>query len=249
MQIIIYSKNRQYQLDACLHSIYTYVKNYYSTNIIYSGKYDVIKNEHKHVRFIKETNLLEQTKLLLSQDKYTLFVVDDTLFYRDIDVDNLLMYFTDDVLGISLRLGLNTVYCYMHNCKQIIPMMQYITPQILKFDWTKQKHDFGYPFEIASSVYRSEDILKVLNKFRSLTPTTIESRLNRSRDYSKPNLICLKKSIAFSCPANIVTGKNKCGNKYSAQKLNSLFNQGIRFDINKLKDLKITSPHQEIDLC
>lgn len=264
---IIYSKDRAFQLEACLHSLFNFsddksmvaVVLYKVTSDKIRAQYETLKNEYKQVNFVEESDLVEQTISEISNYWYVLIVVDDSLFYLPFNISNIIdqLKIDESSLGFSLRLGLNTTWNYMGNRKQPMPITENVAPGILRFDWTKQEGGFGYPLEVSSSIYRVSDIKLMLSKFVGLeaNPSFIESKINNQKQKfanNKPNLLCFEKSVAFSCPVNLTkVGKiNPHARKfdYPVNVLEDHFEAGIRFDIKKLKEVEIIGCHQEICL-
>jgi hypothetical protein len=189
--------------------------------------------------------------------QYVLFLVDDTIFIRDFslcEARNALESSTD-ALGFSLRLGKNINYCYPLDMPQSIPICNYISDGVVKFDWTKGEYDFGYPLEVSSSIYRLDDIIYLLNGLDFKNPNTMESSMASSAHRfvrRKPYLLCYAQSVAFCNPANKV--QTECNNRactssdYSNVRLAKMFNEGYRIDVDIYSDLAINACHQEVEL-
>ncbi|MEW6054238.1 MAG: glycosyltransferase [Nitrospirota bacterium] len=160
-----------------------------------------------------------------------------------------------DALGFSLRLGRNTQYCYSLNRDQRLPDFEAVGKGILKYDWSKGECDFGYPLEVSSSVYRTEDILPFIAQFPFRNPNTLEAFIDANKSIfqkEKPFLLCFEQSAAFCTPANIVqqSWTNRASNKreYSPEKLTELFEKGYRIDLRQFMHFTPNACHQEVEL-
>lgn len=261
---LIYSKDRAFQLDACLSTLFYFtniegleiVVLYKTTSETSLKQYNQLIEKYDRCCFVPENNLVIDTISQLTACEYVLFLVDDTIFYKRFDLGFAVETLSKDPesIGFSLRLGFNTDYCYMSNSFQRVPIAETIN-EVIRFNWIVQERDFGYPLEISSSIYRAADIIFALNRFsnQKLCPSLIESRLHNCRDLflDKPFLLSFDKSAAFSCPVNLTkrgTNPHSRDIHYSLKQLEEAFDRGVRFDINKLKGLDITGCHQEIKL-
>ena len=127
---------------------------------------------------------------------------------------------------------------------------------VLKFRWPIAERDFAYPLEVSSSVYRTAEIIPVIEfgrKRREVThPNLLEGNMSRDRHMIRKlsYLLCFEHSVAFACPLNKVGARiqNRSGSsvKYSPDSLAKLFDEGKRIDISSIPE--ITSCHQEVDV-
>lgn len=120
MTVIIFSRNRAMQLDALLASIQRYAPTLfgnvyvlYRVDSVYAQSYAILREQRKDtVTFVQRTNLKTNTlETLHKAGEWACFLTDDDVFYRSAD-NSFWKYLTDDILCMSLRLGLNTTYCY-----------------------------------------------------------------------------------------------------------------------------------------
>lgn len=185
--------------------------------------------------------------------EYVMFCVDDTIFTHDFS----LKFVTDqlgcfrDAVGFSLRLGLNTDYCYMKDKKQSIPDPMVNEGICSVYKWTKAELDFAYPLEISSSVYRVEDILPILRGGKFGNPTELEILLHRNRHKpKKPFLLCFNQSVAFSAPFNRVQTMfaGNRSQKFTAEFFEDLYKGGSRIDVERYSGLVTNAAHQEVVL-
>lgn len=260
LAIIIFSKDRALQLHACIASLKRYAQycDQVDIHILYKTEkyqyqYNQLAAEFDKVSFVQETNLVKQLQQIITNYDAVMFVVDDTLFYRNFDLAVCLhqLFFRDRVLGFSLRLGRNVNWSHIQNSSMKQPTFQKIDDNYLQFTWLGSERDFGYPLEVSSSIYRSKDVYPLLNDVKG-DPGVIEAHLSRKKclfAQSKPHLLCFSTSVAFAVPVNIVRDRTVCpaGREYSysIEKLVLLFDAGKRIDISTPK--LINSCHQEIE--
>lgn len=262
---IIFSKDRALLLRATLESfrdnfmdhlefVDTYVI-YKCSNEVYEKQYAQLKEEFPFVNFIKESSLILHVRSLLSRYKYVFFQVDDNIVNNVCFVEDALKCLeTPKVLGFSYRLGKNITYCYMADCPQRLPSFNSCwSPQIQIYIWKEEEHDFGYPLELSSTIYRSEDILQYAAG--DITVNSFENTLNSHKfDFAKnrPFLCCYDFSRMFSLPSNNVanTPGNRVGTLryYTEEELASIFDAGKRIKVENFYGIRTTSPHQEFPI-
>jgi len=190
-------------------------------------------------------------------DKYILFLVDDSLFIHPFSLHEVSEMLTrsPQALGFSLRLGMNTTYCYMLDTPQALPIFEALTDRVMSFDWTVGDKDFGYPLEVSSSVYRLGDILPLLNQLPFQHPNSLEARLAyiaRNFQETHPCLLCYRQSVAFADPVNKVQTvyQNRAGAHcaYDVEKLAHMFADGYRLNVKAYAGLTPNACHQEVEL-
>jgi hypothetical protein len=189
---------------------------------------------------------------IIDGSEYVMFCVDDTIFLSDFDVEQIqhLLKKHKKAIGFSLRLGRNTKYCYTKDRNQKVPEFEKVNG-CLKYEWIASDLDFGYPLEISSSIYRRDDIVKILNRVYFRNPTTLEIALHKNRYVlNKPYLLCYPKSVAVSVPWNVVqtqSPNNRCGNR-TEESLEELYKAGVRINIEAYAGMTTNAAHQELPL-
>lgn len=194
----------------------------------------------------------------LWESQYWLFSVDDCIFVKPFAFHQIVdaIKKIPKTIGFSLRLGTNINYCYMKDAIQKQPKFYLLSENILYFEWEHAEHDFAYPLEISSSVYRASTLLPLIVSLYFTTPNTLESKLTSIRRWYAgrfPYLLCFKSSVAFSVPLNKVQSDrpfNRCSANphYTAEVLASLFDEGWRIDLRPLMKFIPVSGHQEVEL-
>jgi hypothetical protein len=188
---------------------------------------------------------------------FVCFLVDDTMFVADFTLAEVRasLEARQTALGFSLRLGTNTKYSYTRDTVQSLPPFQPVSHRVLAFRWDDAAHNFAYPLEVSSSVYRLGQLLPTLLRVRFRNPNTLESALAAAADGFAPDhdeLLCFRQSVAFSNPVNKV--QNDYDNRsagtsaYTAESLADLFDRGERIDVIRYSGLIPEGPHYEVPL-
>jgi hypothetical protein len=195
--------------------------------------------------------------LTFSHPVYVLFLVDDNIFVQPFCLFDVMgaLGQQPSALGFSLRLGKNTTYCYTDGCAQALPDFFPYSANIQRFDWTVGKHDFHYPLEVSSSIYRLSEILPFINRMRFHDPNTLESCMWARRaafGHSQPDLLCFESSVTFCNPVNRVVQnfKNRAAEKYDYpnQFLAEQFEAGYRINVASYQGFVASGCHQEVEL-
>ncbi len=263
---LIFSKDRAMQLQAALESFFLHCTDseqiklfvlYQVSNHLHQRQYNNLKKDFGNITFIKETNFKQQLCTIVEGSEYVLFLVDDNLFVKDFSLADVVksLQGNKDAIGFSLRLGKNTDYCYSHDSKQNLPVFQGIDNGILKYNWTAGEYDFGYPLELSSSLYRTSDILILLDKLEFTHPNILEDMMAANSQLyaqTKDFLLCYENSVAFCNPINKVqsvwNNRSCTDDRYSAERLAEMFEDGVRIDVEKFSGFVPNSCHQEVQV-
>jgi hypothetical protein len=269
IQTIIFSRDRALQLELTIHSLfenclglaYTNIKVIYTTsNVRHENSYEVLKKRWQSIDFIKQNNFKQDLLNSINNKKYILFIVDDCIFTKEFEL-SLCIKALDYTyrLGFSLRLGLNINYCYPVNKPQRLGFYGIDESEqnnyIITWDWRNEQFDFAYPLELSSSLYKVEDIQRLLEELEYESPNRLESHLSVVNygvfNKSKPLMCSFSQSVAFCAPMNVVQrtypNRNNGLEKYSPDKLLEIFESGKYIDYKNIKNMKIHSPHQEVN--
>jgi GT2 family glycosyltransferase/Flp pilus assembly protein TadD len=268
MLAIIFSKDRPLQLDATLRSFMRHCLDFHRISVriivkasseIYGQAYQSLEKEYAsyaNISLIAETDFRQQVLHLLRSDEYILWLVDDDIFVRNFTLADCqqLLEVNQDVLGYSLRLGENTTYCYMLDKPQALPPFNKITDTTYSYYWSNAECDFGYPLEVASSLYRTCDLSPLLESINFFNPNSLEGKMAAHAAYfntTLPRLLCPIKSITFSTPINKVhttAAENRAGNSalLSSDALLDNFLKGKRIDVATFDGFTPNACHQEV---
>ncbi len=266
IQGILFSKDRALQLDATLRSLKLHCRDpyrahwvviYKASNPQHTRQYQALSKAHPDVAFEAETDFRARVLALAASARLVAFLVDDNLFVRAFSWDDAVegLHRHPDALGVSLRLGLNTQYCYALDQPQPLPPLLPGTTALLKYQWTDAAHDFGYPLEISSSLFRAADLLPVLSALEFANPNSLEAQLAEQKHRfaaRQPFLLCFTASLTFCNPANRVQDAyaNRAGDAHprSAEALAALFEQGRRVDVATYAGHVPRGAHEEVAL-
>lgn len=255
--IVIFSKDRACQLDLLLTSMRKMFEDYAQSNIYvlytassgtYELSYSKLKQAHSKIHFVNECNFKDDLLSLLDLDIiYTVFFVDDIVWKESftINCDELkLLEKDDEILCLSLRLDPNLTYCYALSINMGPPNFD----QEMKWDWRGLAGDFGYPMSLDGHIFRTKDILPLLDKLTYTNPNSLEHQLAEN-PLNKNKMICLKKAPIFNIPINKVQtiNSNRHGN-ISAEYLNEMFLDGYRILLDPLIGFANYSCHQEVEI-
>lgn len=264
--VLVFSKDRAMQLDATLASLSRHCldladadcKVLYATSTAeHERQYATLQQTYPAIGFAKETDFYADLLNSLGAYRNVLFMVDDNLFVRDFFLAEAVEFLNsnEDALGFSLRLGKNVRYCYPVSAPQRQPEFQSIQPGVMKFRWLGAEHDFGYPLELSSSLFRVSDVLPILLKTAVRNPNYAEVALNDSKlDFAgrKMNLLCFERSVAFCVPLNMVQQAftNRAGDKpeYTVDSLSAMFAADQRINIRRFDNFSPDGCHQEVEL-
>ncbi len=263
--VVIFSKDRPLQLDATLRSLELNCSDlevaeihvlYTTSEPRFAAGYRVLARDHSHVAVHREVDFKRDLIGLVDGSDLVLFIVDDTLFVGELSINVAIGALERDptCLGVSYRLGRNTTYCYTLDTPQGLPAFEVLGSGLLAFAWTEADHDFGYPLELSSSLYRSSDMLPLLAGLDYENPNTLETVLSQRassfRD-SRPRLACYQQSVALSVPANLVQtawGNRNDGRPHlSAEALDGRYAEGYRLDVEHYQGFVPNACHQELE--
>jgi hypothetical protein len=264
---LIFSKDRAMQLHAAIESLFLHCRDtnaldvvvlFKASDALYRKEYDELKNRFPSVKFIEETDFRQQVLSMLANCRYVLFLVDDNIFVKSFSLRDAIAALDSikNALGFSLRLSKNTVHCYTLNSRQSLPVFEIAGNGILKYSWPGAECDFGYPLELSSSLYRSNEILCLLSRLEFSNPNNLENQMcsyKAAFKTSLPFLLTFEQSVTFCNPVNIVQGvyeNNRFGtvHNYTTEQLAVYFSRGMTIDIRKYDGFIPNAAHQEVEL-
>jgi glycosyltransferase involved in cell wall biosynthesis len=260
---LVFSKDRAMQLEATLDSFSLHCTDfqkadmvvlYRASNNLHHVQYQQLRKKYGKVLFLEERDFKDQVLSAVKPYEYVLFLVDDNIFVRPFSLSDIQSALNREkqAIGFSLRLGVNTNYCYSLSSSQELPSFEEVEIGIMKYSWPGKQCDFGYPLEISSSVYRCSDILPLIEQLQFTNPNQLESAMNHSKSLydSMPYLLTFENSVTFCNPVNVVQNicKNKFGavNNYTATELADCFSRGMIIDVEKYIGFTPNAAHQEV---
>jgi len=232
---IIPSKDRALQLDGLLRSYRKHcgagaplpVVIYKATTDQHAAQYARLATEYPpNMAFEAEVDFFAQVHELLYNATNALLLVDDSVFVRPVDLEVAQSLIVDPrMIGASLRLGRNATWCYTvkpSGAPQETPKLMDGPGGWHCFDWAACAKedaaliaegkpmrwlDWAYPFDVSSTLFRTETLLRALDGKRPPNPNVLEATLAeaapRFADES-PFLACLDCSACFAIPGNKV---------------------------------------------
>ncbi len=272
---IVFSRDRAMQLDATLRSFHLHCQDadaitlhviYKTTNQRHAKQYAQLAEAYAAagtVHFVEETDFRQDVvRLLVShgakgQAGYILFLVDDNIFVRDFRLCEIRAALADhpQAAAFSLRLGANTTYQYSYSQAQVVPTLKPVREHIRLFDWTTARGDFNYPLEVSSSVFRSDEMTRLLDQLPFKNPNTLEASMQDRRSMLRANhrfLLCYEQSVAFCNPVNkvqtVFATQAGAAPEYAADHLAELFDQGYRIRVDAYAGFEPNACHQEVEL-
>ena len=261
LNIVIFSKDRACQLELLLRSIKIYVDLseqirisvlYTASNAEFDRGYRQLKPMFPGVAFHDERTGPRDFKfktlcLARTAIPYLMFLVDDDVFKNPFSLaDEEFRAFerSSDQVCLSLRLGKHISYCYSMDLPT--PPPPFLSEWV--WEWRGLAGDWGYPMSLDGHVFRTADILPLLNSRHYTNPNTLESAL-ADRPLHKLKMSCYEQSRVLNLPVNRVKSvfANRSGNVEQAE-LNAIFLAKGRIRLEPFDGYVNSSPHQELAL-
>jgi glycosyltransferase involved in cell wall biosynthesis len=266
VRAIAFSKDRPLQLEGMLRSLDEHCLDRPNLRVAVlwtagddrmRALYHQTQAAHPSVEFLYEADFARDVLRAIGSATHLLFLVDDALFVRDFRIGDAaaLLDAEDAAIGFSLRLGQNTTYCYPLSQPQALPEFREPASGFLAWNWTRAEHDFGYPLEVSSSLYRARDLVPLLARRRFRNPNSLEGKLARSADLLRqryPQLLSYPTSVVFCAPMNLVqtVAPNRAGTNpgHSPEALARMFEEGRRIDVGAYRNFVPIGCHEEVEL-
>jgi hypothetical protein len=255
------------QCHASIESLFKYCTdiryNHVDIDVLYDASnekflegYDKLKNKFfTKTKFIKQSNFKQDLLNSLYSYDYVFFIVDDNQFVFYFSAIDGIKFLEKNcnAISFSYRMGRNIDYCYpVDKPQKLLHDFYYLDENLLKIKWREQVLDWGYPMDLSSSLYRIEDINKIVNASNFYNPNQLEWILDLSKPLSMPYMGCYAQSVAFCNPINKVNANNgnRAGtnNSYSTKELLNKYLKGYKINIEKFEKFIPNSPHQEVDI-
>lgn len=264
---IIFSRDRPAQLDLLLRSVQLNAPWLEPVTVIFTVTgldflegYSVCAAEHPDVTWVRETDFQAQTIAAVKGGREcTVFLCDDDVVYRSQPpgARDLWQILADDshMLCVSLRLGINTTFCYSLRSEQAVPFND-DPSQFKSWQWRKAEHDFGYAGSLDGHVFRTDQLLTLItaNAPQWRNPNELEDHLHRATQTALlPLMSCYRESLVVGVPVNSVQDvykPNRHGERFSspASFLIQPFLAGKRFSLLSIPPAEVRGAHQEFSL-
>jgi hypothetical protein len=240
------------QLDGFLQSVeqqaprlFTSVTVIYKPTLhLFEEAYAELESAWPAVRWIRETEFREDVVAGIGPDNTTVFHTDDDVYFRSpgrIDLRQKEACF-------SLRLGLNTTYCYPLDVQEQLVGAS-IQDDRVAWNWrTQGPGAYSYPLALNGHVFRTRDVEGWFERASYANPNELEASLQEFKDEVEPRMASFRHSIVVSIPANLVneTYANRHGNFANIEELNERFLAGERIDVGAMDFSSMRACHQEI---
>lgn len=178
-KVIVFSKDRPFQLKEYLRSFFKYAIGDYEIDVIYKpGDYTKEYNDVKQI-YERISNFDQKTRVnwfeeherdfvghlfnsfLNNDHKYVMFGVDDLFWYNtfSLKVGERCLSYKDEIFGYSYRLHEDITFCHPAQQQNKIPPLEPIQGQIgFRYNCQNGSYDWNYPFELCATMYRKETI-------------------------------------------------------------------------------------------
>lgn len=181
LQVIVFSKGRPLQLHGYLTSLFNQCADHdrllvkvlmYDRPKWFEDAYADVKEEFLEVEFRRERGFQADLASLVADDaELTMFGCDDVLFTNPFSVDELRVVQTEDILGLSLRLG-------RHITQDMFGGSMTQPPFGEDGSWSIDGAggDWGYPWEVLGTVYETEFAQRIVKRVDANSPSQLEAR-------------------------------------------------------------------------
>ncbi len=256
INIIVFSKDRPLQLHAYLESLFFWskIKQQYVTVLFKESKaqpYEGVLSSFPGVNWITERYFLQDVLNSISPNRpFTLFGCDDVVFVHSFDINECVSLLSrhEEVLGVSLRLGLNI--------RPRPRRMKCLASGMMYWKWNERGMPlhWNYPMELDGTVYRTNDVLQELEGLSPteiMNPNFLETILaQKAADKHLPRrdaMACFKKACCTVITVNRVqdTHPNSFDQKsdYTVEELFRKYQEGYRIDFRKISRMRHSKVH------
>jgi hypothetical protein len=262
--VIIFSKDRAFQLDALLRSMIKHMSplDQLSVYTLFTFSNENLRKGYVHVfqksyhkqfgqfQWCMQRNFRTDLIGILSQVQTDLlfFLVDDIIVTTPIDFTNFhaFEYFNNhpqEVLTCSMRMGKNIT-------KEPYPDFIEETDFLL-WQWPPSGRLWHYPMSVDAHIFRCSDMIPYIQQLQFRAPNTLEGAMVRSIQTfeHKPRVCSPMHSVLFNNPLNRVQTENQNwhGN-VSEHDLNDKFLAGECMDIDFFQNFENSSTHQIVEV-
>ncbi len=252
LKCIVFSRDRAMQLDAFLASVERHVPDlfdevvvlYRATDERHRSAYAQLMAARPDTSWVAESSFRDDLLALRGAEERIVFHTDDDAFFAAARPFEL----RDDEVCFSLRLGLNTTYCYPLDLTERLEGAE-VGGGRVSWEWRPQGPGaYSYPLALNGHVFRAAEAHGWLESVHYSTPNELESALQTLCDHVRPRMASFPRSVVVSVPANIVneTFANRHAAGNDVDELNARFLEGVRIDLNGMDFENVTACHQEI---
>jgi hypothetical protein len=261
--IFIFSKDRPLQLDLLLKTLEQNVNGKLNVQVLYNASNDNYAKAYKQV--FEENNSLNLLALQenrfradmidimkKSNCKSVMFLVDDIVFIRPVDVD-LLVSLSSKGYVVSTRLGKNITHAQTQNNAFItqphFESMEYNGEDFLSWSWYKFKAShWSLPTALDGNVFQVSSLIPIIASGDFKAPNSLEKALGEYRFVFKfSKAVCYEQPRIVNFPLNSVKTEDfdfpHMG--LDTAEMLSIYENGGRLDITDFPHNEHNSPHME----
>lgn len=262
LNVLIFSKDRACQVDSLLRSIDDHLQHddlrifvlYNASGKDFDKGYAKIinKNVIKETRWLREQEFkADVSRLLLSfeDSDYVMFLVDDNIVLKEIDLNHCLAEMGPEHLFLSLRASRSYAKDAMH---PVFVDKNYL----LEWTWQIQKKGcttWNYPFSVDGNIYHCIRIKQVIQDIEFSAPNSLESSMHSYRSVkwvrNISKAICPLEPVISNNPLNRVQTEGATWHKdIDPAYLNNEYLAGRMIDNTVLYCRNPTSTHTDLGL-
>lgn len=167
---IVFTKNRPLQLDAYLTSLHRFFpldisKIYVLYKVeLFEKEYEKLFNKYPDCIVVKEKDFQSDFIEILNRidTEYLLFGIDDVVFFDSVDfsvIDRTFHEQADNIFGFTMRFSPES----LNESGDVIENIEVSNQKVCRLNWqTGQNSHTRYPFELCSTVYRTDLVRKII---------------------------------------------------------------------------------------
>ena len=263
------SKDRAMQLHLLLDSLYKNTEDLFQLKVLYTSSDETFRDGYKltqsifpDVVWIEEGSFKDDVVGMLNEEqRFSCFFTDDNIFYRkqefSEEIVSQLSDRVDSFCCVSLRLGKNTKYEYIHdeeiNTEILNDFYKYKDEiRLWNYNLFPAMSNFGYPLSVDGHIYKTAYLKNFLSNLDFNNPNEMEGEMCMNRHIFPSTMGCFDTSYIVNTPINRVqeTCLNPFGDKFgiSQGKLNTKYLNGTVIDFDKIDFSDIIGCHQELEL-
>ena len=268
VDLVVFSHDRPLQLYAFLESAGKYMRSLHRLFVIYrvsSENYDKgyreVKKKFSQAIFLKESMQLSSgdfSSLLLktlrnyevSKARFVMFANDDIVIKDKINLEKAVRSLKKTgAYGFYFRLGKHVDYCFKGDFYQGVPKSVEIEKGIYAWQFEVGQGDWRCPNTKDMALYRKKDIYPYFVCMKFHNPNILEALWDEHADLSKVGLYDQSAKIV-SFPLKSVIQNEWVKSKIcdiSTKQLLSLFEQGLKMNIQPLHQIDNHSIHIEYE--
>jgi len=222
---------------------------------LYEGDRNKISNEEYQAMYNKWLERHNFSPLLSNmvgkRNKYTNFLCDDSVYFGSLHPSDISVTMDDrNVVCFSTWLGLNTTYFYMEDKHHKLDNYTKWNNTVM-WEWREQEQELGFPSSINGNIFRTDDILKYLEKMKFGTVNKFEAIWSGQMKKEGELMAAYNKSIVVNIPMNRIQKDypgNRCiENQIDEGHLNEKYLDDYIIDYDSIDFSNIIGPHQELD--